>query len=159
MFGYSFGITDTQIGRSCHFALNGNINKNFFYIQDIATFNSFFPDFPLVAPENQWTFITWNLSYEPEINAFYFRVFANGILVTTPMVTDGIFAIKNNNYFKPFVGFGDMGYLPNNIDLTFAIGGLFSSFNVIGFYKHYSCYHNLTDDQVLELYNNGGVPY
>jgi len=151
MFGFVSDADNIVAGTSCLFARHLTNSRNNIRSGNITNFPS---DTVIYATEGQWTFITFNLYYTPNDDTFYFRIFKNGILQKTPNHPNGIFVLNNVD----FTAFGDVGNIAARTNNRFSIGGKSSANNTNCYYKHFSVYHNLTDAQVLKLFQNGGVP-
>jgi hypothetical protein len=87
-------------------------------------------------PANMWTFITWTFIFEN--GNLTLKVYWNGVKKAETI-------IPNDSLIRS----------PNE---RVVLGSPFGNDNPTGTFKHYSIHKELTDDQVLELYLNGGIP-
>jgi hypothetical protein len=83
---------------------------------------------------NTWTYINWTIVYNGN-NNYTFKFYKNGVLVETRNVTNAQWLGMANCYFA-------ISHFTNSM---------------FGYYKHFSCYEELTDAEVAQLYQNGGV--
>lgn len=87
-------------------------------------------------PSNQWNFVS-------------ITAIKNGTNYVIKLYVDGLMKqqLSFTNTLWRFI-----------LNCKFATGFTVSSDNQAGYQKHYSFYDELTDEQILQLYNNGGVP-
>ena len=85
---------------------------------------------------NTWIFLTWSIKYNGN-NSYTLKGYENGVYVSERTITNTSWLGMANTMFA-------IGHGTNN-DLK-------------GNYKHFSVFPILTDSQVLQLYQNGGVP-
>lgn len=94
------------------------------------------PGTPYPAESNVWTFVTW--SYEKTGSTTYrFTFYKNGIKIKTATINDTVW----------------LGLSGSQFAISHNVGN-----SMHAYYKHFSCYPLLTDEQVADLYDNGGVP-
>ncbi len=94
-----------------------------------------------MTESNTWVYLNWTVKctgISNNLEQYTCKFYKNGVLTET----------------KSFQ------YGGGNLDMTdcyFTIGNRNSP--LFAYYKHFSCFEELSDDDVLKLYQNGGVPY
>lgn len=136
--GYAFGATtkNREIGKGCHFCCSNST-----YRLDTEWTRIVQASIPAITI-GEWQFITFTIKKTD--SGWSRKIYKNGIL---EYEADG--QIKNNNNGNPYSGFQDC---------FFAIGNGSSNGAKNVYCKHFSCFDALTDDEVLALYSNNGVP-
>lgn len=87
-------------------------------------------------PENNvWTYISWTIIYNGS-NNYTCKFYKNGQLVTEKTFNNTQWLGMTNCYFG-------ISHFTNSM---------------YAYYKHFSAYEELTDGEVAQLYQNGGVP-
>jgi len=89
-----------------------------------------------LLPTNKWTFVSWTV--HEENGYFTFKVYWNGVKQGEFTEPQGSWWRANTEKFC----FGSSGY---------------GNDTCMGYFKHYSVFEEMTDKQVLELYNNDGI--
>ena len=92
-----------------------------------------------VAPIGTDTFVSWTIIYNGNSN-YTCKLYKDGIVQYTKTFT--------NTSWK---GMGDQT-MTTIFAIAHNIGGTMK-----GYYKHFSCFEELTDSEILELYQNGGI--
>ena len=85
---------------------------------------------------NVWTYISWTIIYNGNSN-YTCKFYKNGQFVTEKNVTNTQWLGMTNCYFG-------ISHFTNSM---------------YAYYKHFSCYEELTNDDVAQLYQREGVPW
>lgn len=87
------------------------------------------------TPNNTWSFVSWSIIYNGS-NSYTVKFYRDGALIVTKTFTNSQWQGMNGSRFA----------ISHNVNNS-----------MYAYYKHFSCYPLLTDDEVLELYQRGGV--
>ena len=137
--GRTFGNTTkgVEIGRGCQFcnsAVNNRLDTEWCSIANSDT--------PYISL-NEWQFITFTIKKTD--SGWERKIYKNGILEY-----EGVGIIKDHFLGNPYKGVQDC---------NFSLGVEGSSNNSPRtYYRHFSCYEALTDEEVMLLYKIGGIP-
>ena len=127
---YSFGAATQNNAR--YYGLQLSQYNGYWLMQEYLYFcnvgTNYMPD------SNTWTYINWTIIYNGN-NNYTCKFYKNGQLAAERTFT-------NNNW-------------QGMANCYFAISHFTNS--MFGYYKHFSCYEALTDEEVAQLYQRGGV--
>lgn len=128
---YSFGAATKNNAR--YYGLQLSQYNNYWLMQEYLYFCYVSSNYPTVS--NSYVFITWTIIYNGN-NNYTVKFYKNGVLVTTNTFTNNQWLGMTNCYFS-------ISHFTNSM---------------YAYYKHFSCYNEMTDSEVLSLYQRGGIP-
>lgn len=128
---YSFGAGTKNNAR--YYGLQLSQYQNYWLMQEYLYFCNVGSNYMPV--NNVWTYISWTIIYNSS-NNYTCKFYKNGQLVAEKTFTNTQWQGMINCYFA-------ISHFTNSM---------------YGYYKHFSCYEELTDAEVAQLYQRGGVP-
>lgn len=93
------------------------------------------PNKTYLTNTNSYTFITWTMIFNGG-NSYTIKFYKNGILDNKNTITNTSWQEFKNCYFE-------IGHFTNSM---------------VALNRHFTCHEELSDEEVLQLYNRGGVP-
>ncbi|MBP5401378.1 MAG: hypothetical protein J6Y35_07105 [Bacteroidales bacterium] len=129
---YAFGAAtkDNRRYAGCQYATYQNywLICEWLYLCPIAS------SIPRPHATNTWVYISFTIIYNGN-NSYTFKFYKNGVFVTEKTLTDNTWLKLQDCYFA-FGHFVD---------------------TLTGYYKHFSCFDELSESEILTLYQNGGI--
>jgi hypothetical protein len=129
---YAFGAAtkDNRRYAGCQYATY----QNYWLICEWLYLCMISSSIPRPHVSNTWVFLSFTIIYKGN-NSYTFKFYRNGVFVTEKTLTDNTWLKLQECYFA-------LGHFVDTLT---------------GVYKHFSCFEELTEAEIMELYQNGGI--
>lgn len=130
---YSFGC-GPKTTTTRYTGLNYNEYNYYLLMQEYLYFYRN-PNNQYLTSSNSYNFITWTLIFNDN-GTYSVKIYKNGVINNQNTVTNTSWKKFENCYFE-------IGHFTNSM---------------VALNRHFTCHEELSDEEVLQLYNRGGVP-